>query len=402
VLTASIARHNSSAGDERMVLEGVRVVEFSNDGSAAYCGKVLAELGAEVIKVESPNGGDFRRRYGPFIGQHPDPERSGGFIYLNAGKKSITLNRGEFLGQRIALQLTTASDIVLLDTGDPVAEDEDACQGTTVVFAGTSHPRHKHFRVTDLVGYALSGYLYVDGAAEREPLKGGGEQPAHTAANYAILAILAQRLKDDGQRRPRRILVPMAECMATMHWYTTTMWTYMRIKKRRIGNRLDTGHPISLYECSDGWVAIAGAGAWEAICALVGRGELAEDERFGDGWSRLQNADEVDEVITAYTLPRSREEVMSTLQELRIPCGYVSTPEDLLNDPQYCARGFWQQIQQPGMASLKTCGPPFKSVELEMLGGLKAPHLGEHTFEILEELGFTPDERRRLRWDSVV
>jgi len=384
------------------LLEGTRVVELASSIAAAYCGKVLAELGADVIKLEAPGVGAPTRAYGPFVGAVPDPERSAGYIYVHTGKRSVTIDRAAPLGQSLISRLIADADVTLIDRV-PDSADEFPCPGTTVEFVGTAHPEHQHFVVSDLVGYALSGYLYVDGSGEREPLKGGGRQPAHTASNYAILALLAQRFGDDGRRSGRRIVVPEVESMATMHWYTTVMWTYARIKKQRIGNRLDLSHPVSLYPCRDGWVAIGAGGndAWRLLALVMERPELADDPRFADGASRLQRADEVDAFIKEYTSLRTREDVMSTLQGLRVACGFVSTPHDLLVDPQYGAREYWQMLDQPGLGQLATPGAPFKDAELEFQAR-PAPRLGQHTADVLQTLGISAEDQRHMRWDHVI
>jgi crotonobetainyl-CoA:carnitine CoA-transferase CaiB-like acyl-CoA transferase len=385
-----------------MLLDGVRVIELATSVAAGYCSKVLAELGATVVKIEQPGFGDPLRSVGPFIGSVPDPERSAGFIYLHAGKRSVTLDWEHVAGQEILRRLIERADLLLLDARqNPPA---GAGQGrTTVVFQDTGHPAHRHYVLSDLAAYALSGYLYVDGAGDRPPLKGGGPQPAHTAGNYAIMAVLAQRFADRGQLQTRRIVVPVAECMATMHWYTTVMWTYARIKKRRIGNRLDIAHPVSLYPCRDGWVAIGAGGneAWRLLTIALGRPELAEDERFADAWLRLERADEVDAVIEEWTRARTRAEVMSILQAFRVPCGLVSSLEDLLADPQYQARGYWQRVDQPRVGVLAFPGAPFKAATLDFRTR-PAPLLGEHTTAELTAVGLSPEDLRRLRGEHVI
>lgn len=381
------------------LLDGVRVIELSTSVAAAYCGKVLAELGADVTKIEAPGTGDPARSYGPFLGDAPDLNSSAGYIYLNTGKRSATIDWMQSAGQYLVSQLAAGADLLLIDGN----QRDFGCSGTVVEFVGTAHPEHKGWAVSDLVGYALGGYLYVDGAAERAPLKGGGRQPAHAAANYALMAVLAQRFADKGGRRGRRITVPEAECMATMHWYTTVMWTYAHLLKRRIGNRLDIAHPVSLYPCQDGWVAIGAGGndAWRLVALAAGYPDLADDPRFAEGWSRLAHADEVDTIVREFTMGRTRADVLVTLQTLRVPCGYVSSPNDLLHDPQYVARGYWKTVEQPEIGPLQFPGAPFEAPGIAFAAKY-APRLGEHTEEILVELGVSADDQRRYRWDHVV
>lgn len=385
------------------LLDGVRVVEICDGVAGAYCGKVLAELGADVIKVEAPGRGDPARHVGPFIGCEPHAERSGSFIYLNTGKRSVTVAGDSPSGQTILSQLVGTAQILLVDGLTPPAPIPDGWDGIAAHFVPSLHPERAGYARSDLTAYALGGYLYVDGAPDRPPLRGGGPQPAHAAANYGLLAILAARYADRGKPRQRTILVPEAECMATMHWYTTVMWTYAGIKKRRIGSRLDIAHPVSLYPCRDGWVAIGAGGdrAWRMLVIGMGQPELADDPRYADAWSRLQRADEVDALITEFTSTRQRQEVMETLQQLRVPCGYVSTPQDLLRDPQYQERNYWQTVEQDGVGALRMPGWPFQASNLAFVQR-PAPQLGQHTVEVLSELGWSAEDIRRLRGEHVI
>ena len=395
-------------------LEGVRVLDLSQGISGAYCAKLFATFGAEVIKVEPPGMGDPARACGPFLDDRPHPETSAVFLYLNTGKLGVTLNLKSKSGVKILKSLVEGTDVLIENfhpsylAGFGLSYDALAGVNPRLVMAsitdfGQTGP-YRDFKGGRLVANALGGYTYVNGDPGREPLAGGGEQPAYQGGLNAYAAAVAALLSRESTGQGQHIDVSLMECMAAVHQFTVNRNVYTGKIQERVGNRYVWAHPITIYPCKDGYVSICPAGEdqTERLLTLMGMEHILEDERFQTGFHRQVNFEAFDELVIPWFMERNRREIVDTCQEWRIPATHVNSVADLLKDEQYQARKFWVELDHPLAGSRPYAGPPFKMSETPAEIN-RAPLFGEHNEEIyLNRLGLTPDDLVRLRQNGVI
>jgi len=395
-------------------LEGVKVLDLSQGISGAYCGKLFGAFGAEVIKIEPPGLGDTARNIGPFLHDRPHPETSAVFLYLNTNKRGITLNIEDRSGAKILKELAAKSDVLIenntplylpgLGLGfDTLSQINPGLIMASVSDFGQTGP-YRDYKGGRLVANALGGYTYVNGDPGREPLAGGGEQPAYqgsiNAFNGAMAALLSRGTTGQGQH----IDVSLMECMAAIHQFNINRYVYSGRIHERAGNRYNWSHPTTIYACQDGYVSIcpSAEAQAESMLTLMGMEHLLEDERFQTGFHRLVNYEAFDELIKPWFMERTRHEIITTFQEWRVPATYVNSVSDLLEDEQLNARRFWVELDHPFTGKMPYAGAPFIMSETPVQYG-RAPLLGEHNEEIyLSHLGLTREELVRLRQNGVI
>lgn len=336
------------------------MVEIAGSVAGGYAGKLFAGFGATVLLIEPPQG---------------DPARAAGerldgfgtlFAYLHTGKRSV------------ALDLQTASDRAqlhrLLDRADLVIESSspEPLHPVTAAYPdrrlvklyvspfGLSGP-YREFRSTPFTDYAAGGQMFVTGEPDREPLQGAGRQPEYAAGTYGFSAALAA-LRYRGQGASGQAIdVSHMEAMASMHQWTSVKWTHTGTIERRIGNRYSSAHPITIYPCKDGYIALSAAGdlSTERFLSVIGLGHLLADPRFASGLDRLEHYEAFDAELLPWLMAHTVDEIVSLGQQVRVPVGPVPGMLELLQDRHLAARGFWQSAEVGGR-TLRYPGPPFR------------------------------------------
>jgi len=395
-------------------LEGVKVLDLSDYISGPYCTKMLAAFGAEVIKVEKPGEGDSARRMGPFFEDRPHPEGSALFLYLNTSKKSITLDFERPTGLKLLKELIKSTDVLVenfeprvmpglgLDYGT-LERINPGLVMTSISSFGQSGP-YRDYKATSIVNYALSGHLYINGEPDREPLQGPGPQPEYQGGLHGFLGTMMALYCREDTGLGQWVDISNLECMAGFHQFTITRYTYGGEIKERTGNRYESDHPITIYPCKDGYIAVSASSRpqQELLYSLIGMPELIEDPRFQTVQDRIANADAFDNLILPWLKERTKDELFHTCSEWRVPCAPVSGPEELLNDPHYQARGFWIEVDHPETGKLTYPGAPFKMSETPWQVG-RAPLLGEHNEEIYcRRLDYSKQDLVVLRETGVI
>ena len=396
----------------RNALEHIRVLDLSQFIAGPYCAKLLADYGAQVLKVEPP-GGDPLRRLGPFYNDLPHPEGSGLFLYMNTNKRGITLNLETAAGASLFRDLVREADVLVeafrpgtmerLGLGyDDLLALNPALIMTSITSFGQSGP-YRDYEASDLTLYALGGLMAINGEQDREPLKSGGRQSFFHGGLHAALATLAavfaRRFTGQGQH----IDLSIQESIASMVGETLPMYWTQKVIAPRQGNRRPSSHPTTILPCRNGYVAIQDADAtqWPALVEMMGSTELAEDE-FSDGRDRRRRADEVDALMAPWLMEHDKEEIARQGQERGMPFAPVSSPEDLLEDPQYRARRYFETIDHPHTGPLPYPSTPFRMSETPWKTG-RAPLLGEHNEAVFcQEMGMPKTELARLREMGVV
>lgn len=395
-------------------LDNLVVLDVSENISGPYCTKLLGSFGAEVIKIERPDSGDPSREVGPFLNDSPHPERSALFLYLNTNKKSITLDLRSPPGADLLKILTARAD-VLVENFRPgqmkgwglgfetLKKINSKLVMASITAFGQTGP-YRDYKGGRLVNNALAGYTYLNGDPKREPLTGGGEQPAYQGGLNAYVGVMAALLMRQRTGKGQHIDVAIHECMATIHQFNVNRYIYSKKIQNRVGNRYMYSHPITIYPCQDGLVSIAPSSdeQGENLLLMMEMSHLLEDPRFQTGFHRLANAESFDAEVKPWFLERSSKEIVELCQEWRVPAAYVNNVADILDDPQYKARAFWQQMDHPETGPQPYASAPFKMSETPAQTQ-RAPLLGEHNQEIYgTRLGLTSKEIDQLKSAGIV
>ncbi|MEE8336728.1 MAG: CoA transferase [Dehalococcoidia bacterium] len=360
----------------------MRVLELSDrDEAAAYCGKLYARWGAEVIRVERPD--------------RPAPLQSVE-LYLHGGKRRVRLDYRD-RSQRATLDRLAASCDVLV-TDAPAREvdefglldlggGEGPAVRTSVTPFGLSGP-YRDWQATASTLLALGGYTWLHGDIGRAPLTMPGNYAHYQAGSYAYIASLAAELRTRGQRGapPVRVEVSTLEALASLHQFTFTMYTNAGIIRSRHGNRWENLSPTGLLRCKDGWWGTnILPNFWAPFTLMIGKPELAEDPRFATNDDRMQHQDELEAIIEQVFKDWPKQRVFTEGQETwRVPVGYAVSLQDALDDPHLNAREFWRPVE--GVDGLRTAGSPFIFVDDERPAERAPVAPGTDTAAVLDAL----------------
>ena len=395
-------------------LQGVRLLEYGQMVSAPYCAKLLADLGAEVIKIEEPPAGDSARARGPFPDDIPHPEKSGHFLYVNTNKLGITLDPRTPTGRLIFQRLAQQADVLIEDR--PPGEMErlgldyatlsalnPALIVTSITPFGQTGP-YKDYKSYHLNLYHASGhssFIYVTpkGDDQEAPVVGGGwvgEYDAGLSAAVATIAALMARLADgEGQH----IDVSKFDTMITLE----------RVAVGRYAND-PTPSPLpgmvaGLLPCQDGHVVMTPAQnhQWDALVQLMDNPAWAQDERCRDEVSRAQNLDYIQPRLEQWLAQERKEDLYHRGQALSLPIGPVRTTAEIMQWPQTRQRGFFAEIDHPVAGRLEYPTAAYRLSETPWRAWRPAPLLGEHNEEVYcRRLGFSRQDLVRLAGAGVI
>lgn len=388
-------------------LRGIRVLDLTSGVSGPWCTKLLADYGADVIKVERPCTGDESRGHGRFPDGVPHREKSALFLWLNTSKRSVTLDVETRSGRALLLRLAARCDAVLLDRRVSELErlrlttpDFHAVNPlltiTSVTAFGQSGP-YADYAATNLTAYAAGGQHYLTGDPDREPLQNGGYQALYQAGTWAFGATLAA-LHD-----ARRTGAGQVAEVAGMEVMAAILELYLPDYAYRKSDALTTRRgnvasaTVGIYPAADGHVGIhAMPKNWPQLLDAMDAHWMAEDERFSDGRARLKNDDELSAQLYLWTTGVTKREAYERAGKSRAPISPVNTVADLLASPHLRKRGFFRELDHPSAGGLPYAGPPAR-MSATPAAPRRAPLLGEHTADVLGELaGLTPLDLARL------
>ena len=377
-------------------LTTLRVLEFGQDVAAPLCGKMLADYGAEVIKVEPPEG-DPARRLDP-VADVGGPEASAAFAYLNANKRGISLDLDRPDGRRIALELAKVSDIVVenLEPGrmaecglgyDDLAAVNPRLVYTSVSPFGRTGP-YADLPATEIVVDALGGWTYGLGDADREPLRPPGRQSEILGGLCAAMASLGGYLGARSSGVGDHLDVSCQEAVAWFLMNPTTVYEYSGAVWERTGGASPTNYPQGLMPCRDGMIAVNVMyfAEWDRLCEVLGRPDWHTDPRLATPVDRVRNAAVIDAVLLPWLAGMTADEAYHLAQSHKLPFARVGTVPDLLNSEQLAVRGYWTRQRHPILGEFTQPGLPFLMNGVERDDDRPAPQLGEHTGDVAGEL----------------
>ena len=394
------------------LLNGFRVLDFGSGISAPWCAKILADYGAEVIKVETPDSGDLSRRTGPFADDDPNLEKSLTFLYLNTNKKSVTLDLSSVSGRRLLHRLIADADVLVENQPPGVSKDlgldyeslaavNPGLVVTSIAPFGQTGPYHD-FEATDIVTYALSGLMYHSGDSDQPPLRNVLDQSFYVAgANGAAatqIALFARLSSGEGQH----VDVSAAECLGAHLVQPLPYYNYMGAIK---GRRPVRGAGFEeLMPARDGYVApsVQGSRPWEVIADLIGLEEL-HDEKFSTGAGRVANGEELKELLTKGLAQWDRMPLFLASGEARLVFGMAQDAGDLVDCPHLEARNFFVEVDHPVVGQAKYPGMSVRLPGEPITATQPAPLLGQHNAEIyVEKLGYSSSDLVALRQLGVI
>ncbi|HZP41515.1 MAG TPA: CoA transferase [Candidatus Binatia bacterium] len=376
-------------------LDGLRVLDLAG-ASGALCGKLLAGLGADVVKAEPP-GGDPMRALPPFWDGAPPAERSLFFWFYHAGKRGIRLDLASDAGRALLRRLAAAADVVI-ETEPPgrlaalgCGPDALRAANPRLVVAsitpfGQEGP-YRDWRASDTVAQAMGGMLYVNGHPDGPPLRTLGLQAYHQAGIFAASGVLAALLARDATGRGQHVDVSVQASVAAALEHVPGFWHQAGVIHRRQGTLHWTRY-FRVGRCKDGWVMHCTLGDWTSLVEWVkadGMAENLDDPAWEDLNLRKDAAEHLFDVLDAWAARYTVAELMEGAQLRRIPYAAVRPPEALLRDPQLAARGFFVPIEHPDLgASVPYPGAPFR-LEDAPWRVARPPRLGEHDAAVRAE-----------------
>ena len=401
-------------GKETAPLTGLRVLDLA-DEKASFCSRLLADMGAYVIKVERP-GGDASRRIGPFWGKRPEADKSLFFWYNNAGKLGITLNLESMEGWGIFLRLTGRTDVVV-ETFPPgylekiglnyevLMEKNPRIILASVTGSGQTGP-YRGYKSCDIVASASGGQMYVCGTPDTSPLCPYGQQSYYAASLFAAVGILIALHERNKSGRGQHLDVSLQESVAATLEHVMVRYFSENALSERKGNIHWTGS-ASLLPCKDGYIFITFNREWETLVELLDSEGMTCDlgeERWKEEDYRRQHAGHIIEVLTCWTMTHTRAELFELGQMMHFPWAPVNSPEEVFRSPQLRARNFFFPVNHPEAGtSFLYPGPPYRYGGSSWKMRKRAPLPGEDNLSIYQgELGISPEKLARLSSTGII
>lgn len=408
------------------MLDDLRGLDLT-DEKGFLCGKILAELGAEVIKIEKP-GGDPGRSKGPFVGNGPHPEKSLYWCAYNSSKKSITLNIDLEEGTRYLRQLVRNADF-LLESFPPHYLDrlglgyEDLSKiNPEIIFTsispfGQTGP-YKDFKASDMSLMAMSGLMKITGYKDRPPLRFGLDQSYCLAGAQAAIGTLFALHERNRSEQGQHVDVSMYECLTLANYWEPPRWEFEQRLVERLGDRFSRGKGSTrqVWGCKDGYVTWTMMGGKIEIQRL--RAIIEQMDREGmAGYLKTVDLDNVhisklsdeeikrwEEPIQAFFMKHTKKELEQFSNERNLTLCVINDLVDVMDTEQLAERGYWKDIEYPEFGrAIKSPGFLFQSSEIDTSVRFKAPSIGEHNADIFEkELGLSNEELKELNRRGVI
>jgi crotonobetainyl-CoA:carnitine CoA-transferase CaiB-like acyl-CoA transferase len=396
------------------LLKGLQVLDLA-DEKASFCSKLLADLGARVIKIERP-GGDSSREIGPFWEDSPNSEKSLFFFHNNTNKLGITLNLEHEGGREIFFKLLQKTDIVI-ETFPPgylrqkgLGFDVLSRVNLNLILAsvtgfGQNGPR-THHKSCDLVASAFGGQMYATGTPSTPPLKPFGDQSYYTASLFAAVSILLALRKRARTGKGEHIDISLQEAVVSTLDHVMVRYFYENTIAKRQGG-VYWNYSFCVLSCKDGHILLASFQQWETLVEWMEKEGMAEDlaeEKYCQEEYRLAHIDHILRVLEQWTRTHTAQELFELGQLMRFPWAPISSLKDVLDNPQLEARGFFIDVEHPEMKkSISYPGSPYKFSHSSASKWKRAPLTGEDNVRIYQgELGLSEEELQGFSYLKVI
>ena len=391
------------------VLKGVRVLDFGRYIAGPFCGTLLGDLGADVIRIEKVDGSEDR-----FLSPITEDGDGALFMQLARNKRSLTLNPMKPEGREVVKRLVATADVVVAnlppDTLEAMGLDYNSLRAikpdiilTMISAFGRGGPYSNRVGF-DGLGQAMSGNMYMSGTPE-QPVKAYAPFIDFGTASLAAFGTMSALF--ERQKTGRGQIVEGSLFNTALTMMNGTVIEQAAIKANRLAtlNRSQTSAPADTFKTKDGWVLVQTVGGplFKRWADLMGEGHWLDDDRFKTDISRGDNGEIISERLASWCAERTNEEVLAEMEKARIPAGPILSPQQVLEDPHIAAKGLFESVEYPG---LDTPAPLMKTpVELSETPGeirSRAPKLGENTDEIMKELGYDQNQIIDLRNKRVI
>jgi formyl-CoA transferase len=390
-------------------LDGIRVIEVAQIYAGPYCGLQLAHFGAEVIKIEPPGEGEFLRM------RPPAPRgANSGFIMLNAGKKSVTLNLKAPRGRDLLLDLLESADVLLENyaagalEGMGLGYDDLAPHFPRLIYASCkgygADSRWAKLGAMDFTVQAASGIVDMTGYADRPGVRATAALIDTSAGMHLVAGIMAALMERGHSGCGRKVEVAMFDiCVPAVNGMIANALDGNALP--RLANRHPSACPSNTYDAADGQILIycLTEEHWRRFARLIGRADLLDNPRYRDHASRYAIIDEVDALVGRWTATRDRDTMVELLIEHGVPCAPVRSITEVARDPELEARGLIRTGEFTGHGEVRVLGSAIKMSEgADEKARPRVPNLGEDTTAVLETLGVTGAAIDQLRRDGVI
>ncbi len=391
------------------VLKGVKVLDFGRYIAGPFCGTLLGDLGADVIRIEKVDGSEDR-----FLSPITEDGDGALFMQLARNKRSLTLNPMKPEGREVVKRLVATADVVVAnlppDTLEAMGLDYNSLRAikpdiilTMISAFGRGGPYSNRVGF-DGLGQAMSGNMYMSGTSE-QPVKAYAPFIDFGTASLAAFGTMSALF--ERQKTGRGQIVEGSLFNTALTMMNGTVIEQAAIKANRLAtlNRSQTSAPADTFKTKDGWVLVQTVGGplFKRWTDLMGEDHWLDDDRFKTDISRGDNGEIISERLASWCAERTNEEVLAEMEKARIPAGPILSPQQVLEDPHIAAKGLFESVEYPG---LDTPAPLMKTpVELSETPGeirSRAPRLGENTDEIMKELGYDQEQIIDLRNKRVI
>lgn len=405
----------------RKLLSHIKVLDLSRVLAGPWSGQILADLGAQVIKVERPGLGDDTRSWGPPFLRNPDgslSKESGYFLGANRGKRSITVDISQAEGQEIIRELAKESDIVLenykVGTLSKYHLDYESLKAInpkiiycSITGFGQTGPKANQVAYDFLI-QAMGGMMSVTG--ERDELPGGGPQKVGIpiidliTGSYATIGMLAALANREVTGEGEYIDLAMLDVQVSLLSNQAMNFLMSGKTPKRNGNAHPNIQPQDVFQCADGQMVLVVGNdrQFEKLCEVIGQPELIKDERFKDNASRVRNQNALRPILDQAFLVHDRAHWTHAFEAVDVPCGPINTVPEALEDPQVVHRQMVRQLPHPVKGHVSQVMTPFQFKNASIRDDQAPPLLGEHSDEILKELGFSLEKIELFRSKNVI
>ncbi|WP_436901803.1 CaiB/BaiF CoA transferase family protein [Halovenus halobia] len=398
---------------EAAPLEGLTVLDASRVLSGPFCTMQLGDLGADVIKVERPDGGDQTRGWKPPT--YGDSEESAYYLSINRNKRSIAVNLTTEHGREILRNIAADADVLVenfrvgqMDSWglgyEDLKEDNPDLVYCHITGYGETGP-YSERPAYDLIMQAEGGMMSITGEQGREPVRVGVAIADIAAGMYATQAILARLFRREfADSGGDKLDISLFDSIVAWQTYMASYYFGTGDPPGRMGSRHPTIAPYQAFPTKDDYVVVACASEhiWPRFCRALDREELVEDERFETNEKRVDNREELDAILGAEIEKYTTAEIVEQLQEHDVPARAVNDMADVFSHPQMEARNMRRTMSHPTVGEVEMPGSPMNFQNGQTAFDEHPPGLGEQTAEILDELDYTEEEIAALRDDGVV
>ncbi|MBN2401462.1 MAG: CoA transferase [Spirochaetes bacterium] len=377
------------------MLDGIRILDLA-DENGSFCSRLLADLGASVIKVEKP-GGDPSRKKSPFCSGMPDNENSLFFAYHNSNKLSVTLDIEQGSDRIKFFELLKNTD-VLIETFNPgysetsglslekLTEINPALIHSSITGFGRYGPK-KNYQPSSIVSAAFGGQMYVCGFPEQNPLAYFGEQSHYISSLFGAVSILLSIRQRALTGKGQFIDISAQEAVASTLDHVMVSYFYNNTVSTRQGNLYGNSF-FCILPCKDGYIQISLLQQWDTFVELLASEDMANnltDKKWSSEDYRIENIDHIIDVVKEWTLKHSVKELFQTGQSMRFPWSPVFSPEEVMQSPQLKKRQFFRRTGYPGNVTIISPGLPYRFSSFPLLPNRRAPLSGEHNSELFAD-----------------